>query len=149
MIIRQHVQHDKNSKKTNPIPPFPQASFLKFATLPRDRKWHISKLQPFQGRRISRMPKTTAPTSQVTGLNSRNPDRRRRPPYGTGKWKRITTGCRKAMKILGKHHKTPQWHHHTHWWIDLSLFVALCMYFCTASREKLKNQDCGGDKLRL
>ena len=32
------------TKKTNPIPPFPQASFLKFATLPRDRKWHISKL---------------------------------------------------------------------------------------------------------
>ena len=31
-------------KKTNPIPPFAQASFLKFATLPRDRKWHISKL---------------------------------------------------------------------------------------------------------
>jgi hypothetical protein len=44
MIIRQHVQHVKNSKKSNPIPPFPQASFLKFATLPRDRKWHISKL---------------------------------------------------------------------------------------------------------
>ena len=32
------------TKKKNPIPPFPQASFLKFATLPRDRKWHISKL---------------------------------------------------------------------------------------------------------
>ena len=44
MIIRQHVQHVKNSKKSNPIPPFPQASFSKFATLPRDRKWHISKL---------------------------------------------------------------------------------------------------------
>jgi len=28
----------------NPIPPFAQASFLKFATRPRDRKWHISKL---------------------------------------------------------------------------------------------------------
>ena len=44
MIIRRHVQHVKNSKKSNPTPPFPQASFLKFATLPRDRKWHISKL---------------------------------------------------------------------------------------------------------
>jgi hypothetical protein len=32
------------TKKTNPIPPVPQASFLKFATFPRDRKWHISKL---------------------------------------------------------------------------------------------------------
>ena len=38
------MQHVKNSKKTNPIPPFLQASFLKFATIPRDRKWHISKL---------------------------------------------------------------------------------------------------------
>jgi hypothetical protein len=34
----------KTQKKTNPIPPFAQASFLKFATLPRDRKWNISKL---------------------------------------------------------------------------------------------------------
>jgi hypothetical protein len=34
----------KRSKKSNPIPPFAQASFLNFATLPRDRKWHISKL---------------------------------------------------------------------------------------------------------
>jgi hypothetical protein len=39
------VQHVKNSKKkTNPIPPFAQAAFLKFATLPRDSKCHISKL---------------------------------------------------------------------------------------------------------
>ena len=44
MIIRQHVQHVKNSKKLNPTPPFAQTSFLKFVTRPRDRKWHISKL---------------------------------------------------------------------------------------------------------
>ena len=50
-IIRQHmrniclfhVQHVKKSKMSNPIPPFRKTSFLKFATLPRDRKWHISK----------------------------------------------------------------------------------------------------------
>jgi len=41
MIIRQHVQHLKDAKKSNPISTFRQASFLKFATLPRDRKWHI------------------------------------------------------------------------------------------------------------
>ena len=44
MILRQHVQHVKDAKKSNPIPPFRKASFLKFATLPRDRTWHISKL---------------------------------------------------------------------------------------------------------
>ena len=44
MIIRQHVQHVKDTKKSNPIPPFRKATFLKFATLPRDGKWHISKL---------------------------------------------------------------------------------------------------------
>ena len=38
-----HVQHVKKSKISNPIPPFRKTSFLKFATLPRDRKWHISK----------------------------------------------------------------------------------------------------------
>ena len=65
MIIRQHVQHVKNSKKSNSIPPFAQASFLKFATLPRDRKWHISN---FQGRRISRMPKTTTPPHLQTAI---------------------------------------------------------------------------------
>ena len=44
MIIRQHAQHVKDAKKSNPIPPFRKASFLKFAIFPRDRKWHISKL---------------------------------------------------------------------------------------------------------
>ena len=44
MIIRQHVQHVKDAKKSNPITLFRKASFLKFATLPRNRKWHISKL---------------------------------------------------------------------------------------------------------
>ena len=44
MIIRQHVQHVKDAKKSNLIPQFRKASFLKFATLPRDRKWHIAKL---------------------------------------------------------------------------------------------------------
>ena len=44
MTRRQHVQHVKDTKRSNPIPPFRKASFLKFATLPRDRKWHISKL---------------------------------------------------------------------------------------------------------
>ena len=37
------MQHVKKSKISNPIPPFRKTSFLKFATLPRDRKWHISK----------------------------------------------------------------------------------------------------------
>ena len=44
MILRQHVQHIKDANESNPMPSFRKASFLKFATLPRDCKWHISKL---------------------------------------------------------------------------------------------------------
>ena len=43
MIIRQHVQHVKDAKKWNPTP-ISESLIFKFATFPRDRKWHISKL---------------------------------------------------------------------------------------------------------
>ena len=43
MTIREHVQHVEQSRNSIPEPPFSQTSFFKCATLPRDRKWHISK----------------------------------------------------------------------------------------------------------
>ena len=43
-MIKSNNPHLAGGEKTNPIPPFAQASFLNFATLPRDRTWHISKL---------------------------------------------------------------------------------------------------------
>ena len=58
-------------KKSIPIPPFPQVSFLKFATLPRDRKWHISKLATLP--RAPYQPHATATPSGGDGSASRVP----------------------------------------------------------------------------
>ena len=46
-----HVQHVKNSKKIKSYTPISASLIFEI--------WHISKLATFQGRRISRMPKTT------------------------------------------------------------------------------------------
>ena len=124
MILRQHVQHVKDTKKSNPIPPFRKASFLKFATLQRDRKWHISKL-------------TTLPRAPYQPHAINNDLYNKSLPHkswnqktmGRGRWHCVDLCCNICLKVQGL------WPNQFCWFVFALIIQSCCcslqsQYFC-------------------